>query len=423
METVLKEIKTVLYHKKVLVACSTGVDSMTLLTLVEKLLPKENITVAHVNHQRRKASEDEENYIKNYCLDHQLKCEVLRLSKNKEGNFQEWARKKRYEFFQEVALKNQSDVILLAHHADDNLETILMRIIKTSSLKGYAGINKWSKYQGIDIYRPLINTPKDEIIRFAKANKITYFEDESNQHDDYTRNRIRHNVIPILKEENPNIYEAIKNYQETILCANNLLEKVKVEFIENKVLVNNKIDANKENISFKLSDFLELDESIRVHVLFRILKKYSLSRKCIDDIIKQITSKSNRIITSINNELSMIKEYGWIIFTNQSLKPLDFYLKINKEGSYELPNNQVLIVEKNICYFKTVDNAVWYNNINLPVVVRSRQDGDKITTKIGSKTVSDYLTNKKIPYLQRKDTLLLCDENNNIIGILGYILK
>ena len=417
MKKVIDELKAYIGDNKVVVTCSCGVDSMTLLHLAKEALNKDNIIVAHVNHNKRKESICEQQYIQNYCANENIKLEVLELPKEYTGNFQEWAREQRYSFFNEVALKNNAKYILLAHHADDNLETILMRLLKTSSLKGYAGIEKISKYNDINIYRPLINIPKEDIIKYSKENNITYFEDSSNAEDDYTRNRIRHHIVPLLLEENPNLYCAIEKYSETIFSANKLLEKVKVEFIENKVLVNN------NSMELKINDLLELDEDIRIHVLFRILRKYDLSRVCLDNIYKQILSPKNNIVTSINNELTMIKEYGKIIFIEESVDIQECYIKIENPGQYQLVNNTCLKVDKNICYFITPNSTLWYNIESFPFIVRNRKNGDKIKLKTGTKSVSDYLTNKKVPYLQRKDTLVLCDENDKILHILGYVTR
>lgn len=421
MNKVINDLKLNIGNHKVVVTCSTGVDSMVLLELCLKSLPKDNVIVAHVNHNKRDESKLEQDFLEKYCVDKGIVLETLVLPKKYVGNFQEWAREERYAFFKKIANKYQAKYILLAHHANDNLETILMRLLKSSSLKGYGGIEKASDVEDYTIYRPLLNISKDEIINYAQDNNITYFEDKSNGENDYTRNRIRHQIIPLLIEENPNIYQAVNNYSNTIFSANKLLEKVKVEFIENYVTVNT--NNNIEVISFMISDFNRLDEELRIHVLFRILRKYQLSRVCIDDIYQQIYSSKTRVVTSINNELSMIKEYGKIIFTNQSLDHSDFYLKIDSEGEFNLLNNSQLYVVKNICYFKENNKTLWYNIKSLPIVVRSRRNGDKIKLKTGTKSVSDFLTDKKVPYLQRKNTLVLCDEFDNILYILGYVTK
>lgn len=417
MKQVIEELKLNISNKKAVIACSCGVDSMALLHLALDALPKENIIVAHVNHGKRKESIDEQKYIEDFCKEHSITLEVLILPTKYDGNFQEWARTKRYLFFHEVAKKYGATHILLAHHANDNLETIIMRLMKSSSLKGYGGIEKYSLYNEVNIYRPLIYIPKEEIIKFVKNNNITYFEDSSNNSDDYTRNRIRHHIIPLMLEENPSLYSSIENYSKTIFSANKLLEKVKVEFIENKIITNN------NSIEFRIDDLLMLDEDLRIHILFRILRKYNLSRVCLDNIYKQIISKKNNIVSSINNELVLIKEYGKVIFYEGDIKPAIINLNINEDGEYNLSNNIKIKVDKNICYFITPKQTIWYNIKSLPIIIRNRQDGDKIKLSVGTKSVSDYLTNKKVPYLQRKDTLVLCDEFNNVLNILGYITK
>ncbi len=421
MKKVIEDLKLNIGNHKVVVACSTGVDSMALLHLCLNSLPKENIIVAHVNHQRREESSIEQVFIEKFCQEKSLTLRVLTLPKEYVGNFQEWARNQRYMFFSQVAKEFDAKYILIAHHANDNLETILMRLLKSSSLSGYAGIKKETMYDDLIIYRPLLETPKDKIINYCKDNKITYFEDASNNTSDYTRNRLRHQVIPLLLEENPNLYDAINNYSKTLFSANKLLEKVKLEFIENYLTVNT--INNKEILSFSINNFLKIDEDLRIHVLFRILRKYQLSRVCIEDIYNQIVSSKTKIITSINNDLSMIKEYGNIYFTNIFLEKEPFYLEIKEEGEYNLPNNQKLIVDKNISYLKANNKTLWYNTMSLPIVVRNRKDGDKIKLKVGTKSVSNFLTDKKVPYIQRKDTLVLCDEFDNVLYILGYVTK
>ena len=206
---VIEKLKQTLKLQKVLLACSTGVDSMVLLDLLRKSLDASQIVIAHVNHQRRSESAIEETYILSYAKQNHINCYTTKLPHYSGNNFQNWARKKRYAFFLEIAEAEKIDIVLLAHHADDNLETILLRLLRSSSLEGYGGIKEYSNYQGLTIYRPLLNISKDEIIEYAKSNSIKYFEDSSNFEDDYARNRIRHYVLPILKKENPALTKAI----------------------------------------------------------------------------------------------------------------------------------------------------------------------------------------------------------------------
>lgn len=414
MDKVLKELEKKILNNKIIVACSTGVDSMVLLHLVMKVKKNDEIIVAHVNHKKREQSEAEEAYIKSFCENNKIKCYIKHLEPISSGNFQAIARTKRYDFFKEICKLEKAKYILLAHHADDNLETILMRLIKSSSLKGYAGIEKESIFQDCLLYRPLLNISKSEIIKYANNNNIKYFEDSSNQTFDYTRNRLRHLITPLLLEENPNLYQAINYYNETILAANEIIENNEILFIENKILVNNSDDKITYTISF--DDYNCLSEFMKRQILFRLLKKYSLSLKCIEEIMKKIDSIKTNIVSQITPSLAFIKEYHKIIFTEESIKPLDFEQIISNEGIYELPNKMKVEVSKNNCNFFTSNGNLWYNIRCLPIIIRTRVIKDRIQNTL----ISDYLTKLKIPYMVKKDILLLCDQENNVLAVIGY---
>lgn len=403
---VINEMSNILKDQSILVACSTGVDSTVLLDLVLKTKGIKKIVVAHVNHKKRLASDEEEAYIIDYCKKHNLPHYVLRLPKYSNGNFQEWARNQRYEFFYEIMGKEGLGFLLTAHHADDNVETILMRFIKGSSLKGYAGIAEITKEKGYNIYRPLLKLSKADIIMYGQDNNLKYFEDASNQEDDYTRNRIRKYIVPLLLKENHALYQAVANYSETLFESSKILEEQINKFIKNEVMCDN------NSISFKLSSFEKESTFIQTELLFSLLKKYELSTSCIKEIIKKINSSKNKIVSDINNDLVFIKEYGKINFIPKNNIPSNFYLKIEKDGEYILPENKVLIVDKNKCYLRPSNKELWYNIPRLPIIVRTRKDGDSLHFSGGTKTISNYLTDKKISQVERMKILLICDEND-----------
>lgn len=419
MLLVIDEMHKLLKNKKVLLACSTGVDSVVLLSLLEQVLDKSNIVIAHVNHKKREQSDIEEEYILNYAKDNNMTCIVKHLDKYDGSNFQAWARDERYKFFKDIALQENIDVLLLAHHANDNLETIIQRLIRSSSLEGYAGIRKISYIDNLMVYRPLITISKEEIYTYAKECNLKYYEDISNTEDDYTRNRIRHHIVPLLEEENPAIYKAISIYSNTLFEANEHLENYETNYIKKLNIVNTN---NEFFAKIELDDFLKESNFFQEQIMFRLLKRFKLSKKCIEDIFEQINSNKSNIVKKINDNLLMVKEYGYVIFTNNINKD-DFYLEITEEGTYNLTNNTVLEVNKNICYFITPSNKIWYNIQELPIIVRNRKNGDKIKTKIGTVSISDFLTNHKVPYLERKSTLLLCNSENIPLYVLGYVVK
>ena len=424
MEKYLNELKNnfiPLLDKKVLIAVSTGVDSMVLLNLAIKYLDKNNIGIVHVNHKKRIESDTEEEYLRSYCLKHNLAFYVHHLVQNNDENFQSYARSVRYDFFCDISIKYNYEYLLTAHHAEDNLETIVMRFLKSSSLKGYAGMEKETTYKNLKVYRPLLEISKDFILNYAKKHKIKYFNDATNDLYDYQRNRIRHRVIPFLKEENPNLINAINNYHKTLINANNIIEN-QIQLFENKhIKLINSNGIMIYNIDY--FEFNDLTNYLKEQILFKLTKQYSLSKKTVEELLIQISNK-NKYINSIYEDLTIIKEYNNLQIIIGKIINYDFEVEINEVGTYLLPNNLELKIEKIISQNDINNNKVCYNIdtlfvSNLPVTIRTKKQGDKIKTKSGTSKVSDILTNNKVSYLERNHTLIVL-YNNEVINVLIY---
>lgn len=424
MEKYLNELKNnfiPLLDKKVLIAVSTGVDSMVLLNLAIKYLDKNNIGIVHVNHKKRIESDTEEEYLRSYCLKHNLAFYVHHLVQNNDENFQSYARSVRYDFFCDISIKYNYEYLLTAHHAEDNLETIVMRFLKSSSLKGYAGMEKETTYKNLKVYRPLLEISKDFILSYAKKHKIKYFNDATNDLYDYQRNRIRHRVIPFLKEENPNLINAINNYHKTLINANNIIEN-QIQLFENKhIKLINSNGIMIYNIDY--FEFNDLTNYLKEQILFKLTKQYSLSKKTVEELLIQISNK-NKYINSIYEDLTIIKEYNNLQIIIGKIINYDFEVEINEVGTYLLPNNLELKIDKIISQNDINNNKVCYNIdtlfvSNLPVTIRTKKQGDKIKTKSGTSKVSDILTNNKVSYLERNHTLIVL-YNNEVINVLIY---
>ena len=408
---ILEEIQTKLNNETVVLAVSTGVDSMVLFHLLQKI-KNIKLVIAHVNHHQRSESNEEQLFIKELCEELNIKCYIKELYFENHQNFQANARNERYLFFKEVMEKENAKCLITAHHANDDLETILMRLIKSTSLKGYAGIEEVSIIETGYIYRPLLKVSKKDIYEYANKNNLKYYEDHSNQEDDYLRNRIRHQIIPEMEKENPSLFKEIHIFKEHILEANKELFKKINLFIKNNVITHNNI------ISIKLSDFINESSYFQEQLLFELLKKYKLSKSLIDELLKQINNDKNLIVNDITNELTFIKEYGYIKFGFVEKIP-DIYLEINKDGSYFINKNMQITVDKNICYFETENCKLWYNINEYPLVIRKRKPKDKILLKGQLRNLSDYLTNKKVSHIYRNNLLVIVNKDNQVLFVLG----
>lgn len=403
----IKEELSFLTNMTVVTCVSTGVDSMVLLSILKDLPIK--LIVAHVNHKKRIESDIEQEFITKYCEKNNITIEVMELEPLNPHNFQEEARKRRYQFFDEVVKKYSAEYLITAHHATDDLETILMRFIKGSSLKGYSGIDKLVDKGTYYIYRPLLDYPKSEIYEYAKENHIRYFEDSSNQHDVYLRNRIRHNIVPNIEHENPQIYKAMKDFKEHIVNMNDILFDIIHKFEAKMKKYNN-------FVSFTIEEFNKYNHYLKVQILFDILKQLSLSKMQVEDLVKQIENDKPLIINDLGNNYYLVKEYNRVDFG--IIDTSEVSIKIDAEGIYQIDENTRITIDKNKCYFKDKYMEVCYNIPNLPIEIRRKNDGDKLRYHNNLVSLSDYYTNKKVPHFKRHN-LLIVNDKNEVIHILG----
>ena len=195
-------------EKKYVLAVSGGVDSMVLLNAMITLFgddAKDRLVVAHVNYGLRAQAVDEEQLVHRFCKLHQIPIETKHWQEAEGVTASEKSlRDFRYDFFRAVTKKHEADYLVLAHHQDDQLETVLMKWSRGSTLEGLSGMKEKRYVKELNILRPFLSYEKKELYQEAKKYDVPYLEDESNESDDYTRNRYRHHVIPFLKEENPN---------------------------------------------------------------------------------------------------------------------------------------------------------------------------------------------------------------------------
>ena len=222
----------------IVVGVSGGPDSITLLTCLNKYKDYLNIKIicAHINHLIRKDSTEDEQFVENVCEKMGIKCyikraEVEKIAKEQKKGTEEVGRKIRYDFFDEVAKKENANKIAIAHNMNDNAETMLLNIIRGSGLTGLEGIQpeEYGKY-----IRPLINCKREEIEEYCIKYDLKPRIDSTNKENIYRRNIIRNKILPELKELNPNIVQSLSNLSK-IVKVQNMHIKNEVENIYNKI--------------------------------------------------------------------------------------------------------------------------------------------------------------------------------------------
>lgn len=396
----------------IIVGLSGGADSICLATLLK--IFGYDVIVTHVNHNLRgdEALRDE-NFVRNFAKENNMGFELLsadieKIAKDKKISCEMAGRNVRYDFFEELSQKYHTEYIAVAHNMNDNAETILMNIIQGASVNGQKGIVPINK----KIKRPLLCVTREEIENYLKEMSISYVNDSTNFKDIYTRNFVRNQLIPVIKEINPNIIETLTVNSKIALKENEYIEYI--------------TDDTYKKICKKTENGLIVDFTIENPHL-------SIKRRLIKKVLEEITEDKKRISSvNIENILNLKPEksyqyagltirniYGklWFVsndenndFTYVIEKSTDIFIKeINKTFRFEL--GEEFVKKSNIM---NID----YDKICGKIIVRSRKTGDKFSPLglSGTQSVKDYFINKKIPsFLRNKIPIITC--NDEIIGI------
>ena len=401
-------------NKYLVVATSGGPDSMALLHLIKT--NNYNVICAHVNHNLRSVSDEEYIFVENYCKENNIIFEGMKIKGYKNNKFTEFeAREKRYSFFEIILKKYNTDILLTAHHGDDLIETILMRKIRGSNLNGYKGFSKLSTYKDFKIIRPLVYYTKKDIENYIEKNNIPCVYDESNKSKKYTRNRIRLDILPLLKQEDKNIHKKFLTLNEELEYTQDYINQ-EVEKNINDNFKDNILDLIKFNKLHKFIQKKEIEE-----ILFQIYNENItlINKKHIESIFKIINDKNNKKI-HLPLDIIVSKEYSYLVFKK--------YNKI-KSNKY----NYILKDKVSIENFGTIEyiedtteksNYVIKLNskeIALPIIIRTKEESDVIEVKNlnGSKKIKNIFIDEKINKDLRDSWPIVTDSKINILWIRG----
>lgn len=396
---------------------SGGPDSMFLLTALLKLRDKYNLKIvcAHVNHNVRVESREEQIFLMNYCKDHNVLFESMKIENYGDDNFHNQARNIRYNFFEDIVRKYDAKYLMTAHHGDDLIETILMRIVRGSTLKGYSGFDVVVDNGAYKLVRPLVFLTKDYIKEYDDKNNIPYVVDKSNFKEKYTRNRYRLKILPFLKEEDKNVHEKFLKFSETLEEYDRFINN-EIKNTIDKVYKNNIIDSNK---------FLKLDKLIQRKIVEYILEEiYKEDLTIINDkhvnlILNLINSKKANSTVCLPHNININKNYDELSFSKEIKEVIDYNLELTTYN--KLPNGHIL---------KIVDEEESNNNfvcrinvedVKLPLYIRTRKLGDKMKLKKleGSKKIKDIFIDCKVSIGERDKWPIVVDSEDKIIWIPG----
>lgn len=399
---------------KIVVGLSGGADSIVLLYILHQLgYP---CLAAHCNfHLRGEESNRDENLVKSFTKRLEIPLfikhfDTILYAKEKKISIEMAARELRYQWFEELRNKENADVIAIAHHQDDNIETFILNLTRGTGIKGLTGIQP----KNGNIIRPLLSVSKTEILEFAEKKNLDYETDSTNLQDEFTRNKIRLSIIPLMQTINPSINTTLINTLENLTEA----RKIYDEYIHNK---KKKIfDKEKGTINIDKLNSSASPEAI----LFEILKDYGFNRDSIKNISKALNSQSGKEFYS--SKYVLIKDrYNLLILPireesdetvfeiSSEIQMIETPLRINMkfqvmDSSFNIQKN------KNIAYFDA-------DKLKFPLFIRRWEKGDKFVPfgMTGFQKLSDYFTNQKLSKPDKENIWLLCS-GNDIIWIIGH---
>ena len=395
---------------KILLAISGGIDSVCLADLLIRL--GYNVEFAHCNFKLRGEESDQEEIFvsdlanKNKIPFHHISFDTNHYALRNKLSIQMAARELRYEWFEKVRREIYADYIAIAHNQNDNIETFFINLINGTGLKGLRAIQNKNNF----IVRPLMFASRNEIEEYVKLRSLNFREDSSNKSKKYQRNKVRHELIPLLRQINPSIENTIAD---------------EIEIIKNTYSIfKEQADRVVKEISYQTDDGIKISKKKLIKLepidtyLYEILNVFgftdlkSIKNSILSNPGKQFFSKSHRLL--IDREFVFIEKieddfFNDILINESTLilnSPLNISFKISS-------NNQIDKIKDKACFD--------YEKLVFPLVIRKWKSGDKFIPSgmKGFKKLSDYFIDNKINRLLKEKTLLICS-NDDIIWVIGH---
>ncbi len=399
-----------IFNGKTLLAVSGGVDSMVLLHLYFAL--KLDFAVAHCNFQLRGTESDlDEKLVADFCIKNNIpffveRFDTMQIVEARKLSIQIAARELRYNWFKQICIDQNYQFIATAHHLDDQAETFLINFTRGTGIDGLVGIPEKNE----NIIRPLLSFSREDILKYAIENEMAWREDQSNASTKYLRNKMRHLVLPVLKEENA---EFLKSFQNTLnhLKQTQLLANDAVAFFEKEC-----VKMKDEELEIDLEKTENFNNN-KIYLL-QVLKRYGFTSA--DEIKKICSSEAGKVLK--NDQYTILKDRKkLIIFEEKSISNNIFYIK-SKDDVLNLPLF-MNISEVETEEFNTDKRTIFVNSnlLKWPLVLRRKQTGDCFQPfgMNGIKKVSKFFKDEKLSKIQKDNTWILENGDGKIIWIVG----
>ena len=413
---------------KIAIALSGGVDSIVLfhLLVTEYKDSYKELVVFHINHGLREESYEEAEFVEKFVKDFDVKFykEELNMSdleRDSHTSEEMLARELRYQAFNKMAKLEGVTKLLTAHHKNDQVENILMRLLTGRSIDHSLTICEEVEMAGLTIYRPLLNSLKAELEEYAKENNLHYYVDATNFDTDYTRNNIRHNIVPLLNDINSGSFDNLINFANYYQNINNNLKKAILLNKDNYIF-----SRDEDKISLVKDKFLELNEEEMYFLLKDLITDelgvFDIKQKAIFDVVSSLKKNSGNKSYDLKNNLKIISQYETLYIHKIEKKCYNDKIeiiidKICENSVYEFYQNKFIISTD------AKDSEIGFNKSELPLLVTIKKEGDRVRRGEINKKLSRIFIDEKVPKELRDTLPVIRNNKGEVLGVLGIGTK
>lgn len=413
---------------KIAIALSGGVDSIVLfhLLVTEYKDSYKELVVFHINHGLREESYEEAGFVEKFVKDFDVKFykEELNMSdleRDSHTSEEMLARELRYQAFNKMAKLEGVTKLLTAHHKNDQVENILMRLLTGRSIDHSLAICEEIEMAGLNIYRPLLNSLKAELEEYAKEKNLHYYVDATNFDTDYTRNNIRHNIVPLLNDINSGSFDNLINFANYYQNINNNLKKAILSNKDNYIF-----SRDEDKISLVKDKFLELNEEEMYFLLKDLITDelgvFDVKQKAIFDVVSSLKKNTGNKSYDLKNNLKIISQYETLYIHKIEKKCYNDKIeiiidKICENSVYEFYQNKFIISTD------AKDSEIGFNKSELPLLVTIKKEGDRVRRGEINKKLSRIFIDEKVPKELRDTLPVIRNNKGEVLGVLGIGTK
>jgi len=413
---------------KIAIALSGGVDSIVLfhLLVTEYKDSYKELVVFHINHGLRQESYEEAEFVEKFVKDFDVKFykEELNMSgleRDSHTSEEMLARELRYQAFNKMSKLEGVTKLLTAHHKNDQVENILMRLLTGRSIDHSLAICEEIEMAGLTIYRPLLNSLKAELEEYAKEKNLHYYVDATNFDTDYTRNNIRHNIVPLLNDINSGSFDNLINFANYYQNINNNLKKAILSNKDNYIF-----SRDEDKISLVKDKFLELNEEEMYFLLKDLITDelgvFDIKQKAIFDVVSSLKKNSGNKSYDLKNNLKIISQYETLYIHKIEKKCYNDKIeiiidKICENSVYEFYQNKFIISTD------AKDSEIGFNKSELPLLVTIKKEGDRVRRGEINKKLSRIFIDEKVPKELRDTLPVIRNNKGEVLGVLGIGTK